>query len=61
VDTLKDWGVEQRPTPSLSEFLMRNAFVLLAAALVLFLPVPREPRPAPEPEEPQTVFEVRPS
>lgn len=61
VDTLRDWGIEQRPTPSLTEFLLRNAFVLLAAALVLFLPVPREARPAPEPEEPETVFEVRPS
>lgn len=61
VDTLTDWGVEQRPTPSLSEFLLRNAFVLLAAALVLLLPVPREERVRPEPQEPETVFEVRPS
>jgi alpha-1,2-mannosyltransferase len=61
VDTLTDWGVAQRPTPSLWEFLLRNAFVLLAAALVLFLPVPREERVRPQPDEPETVFEVRPS
>jgi len=63
VDTLSDWGVEQRPTPSLTEFLLRNAFVLLAAALVLFLPVPHAPREV-EPDEPgapETVFEIRPS
>jgi alpha-1,2-mannosyltransferase len=61
VDTLTDWGVEQRPTPSMSEFLLRNAFVLLAAVLVLFLPIPRTERVAAEPQEPETVFEVRPS
>jgi alpha-1,2-mannosyltransferase len=61
VDTLKDWGIEQRPTPSLSEFLMRNAFVLLAAALVVFLPVPRARRVVPEIAQPQTEVEVRPS
>jgi alpha-1,2-mannosyltransferase len=61
VDTLTDWGVEQRPTPSLSEFLLRNAFVLLAAVLVLFLPIPRAERVAAQPQEPETVIEVRPS
>jgi alpha-1,2-mannosyltransferase len=61
VDTLTDWGVEQRPTPSLSEFLLRNAFVLLAAVLVLFLPIPRTERVAAQPQGPETVFEVRPS
>jgi alpha-1,2-mannosyltransferase len=61
VDTLVDWGVEQRPTPSLGEFLLRNAFVLLAAALVLFLPVRRVRRRRAEPEEPETLAEVRPS
>lgn len=61
VDTLTDWGVEQRPPAGLAEFLLRNAFVLLAAALVLFLPIPREERVRPEPDEPETVFEVRPS
>jgi alpha-1,2-mannosyltransferase len=59
VDTLTNWGVQQRPTPSLSEFLLRNAFVLLSAAMVLFLPVPRIRRRRAEPEEPQTVAEVR--
>jgi hypothetical protein len=60
VDTLTDWGVAQRPTPSLSEFLLRNAFVLLSVALVLFLPVPRTERPAVrEPDAPEeTVIEV---
>jgi alpha-1,2-mannosyltransferase len=62
VDTLRDWGVAQRPTPSLSEFLLRNAFVLLAVALVLFLPVPRASRPVrDEPDTPKaTVIEVTP-
>jgi len=46
VDTFVDWGVDQRPTPSLREFLLRNAFVLLSIALVLLLPVPaRHPVP----------------
>jgi alpha-1,2-mannosyltransferase len=47
VDTFVDWGVEQRPTPSVREFLLRNAFVLLSMALVLLLPV-RTRRVAPE-------------
>lgn len=56
VDTVVDWGVAQRPTPGLREFLLRNAFVLLSLALVLLLPVPRtETRrvrePAAEPGE----------
>ncbi|MCP2326914.1 alpha-1,2-mannosyltransferase [Hamadaea flava] len=50
VDTFVDWGVEQRPTPGVREFLLRNAFVLLSLALVLLLPVPTR-RPAPEPLE----------
>jgi alpha-1,2-mannosyltransferase len=47
VDTFVDWGVAQRPTPGLREFLLRNAFVLLSLALVALLPVPiRQPRRA---------------
>jgi alpha-1,2-mannosyltransferase len=39
VDTVVDWGADQRPTPGVREFLLRNAFVLLSVALVLLLPV----------------------
>lgn len=59
VDTLTDWGLEQRPTRNLSEFLLRNAFVLLGAALVLFLPVHRARPAGAEPKEPETAVEVR--
>jgi alpha-1,2-mannosyltransferase len=45
VDTFVDWGMAQRPTPGVREFLLRNAFVLLSLALVVLLPVPaRQPR-----------------
>ncbi|WP_064741808.1 glycosyltransferase 87 family protein [Hamadaea tsunoensis] len=39
VDTFIDWGVAQRPTPGMREFLLRNALVLLSLVLVMLIPV----------------------
>lgn len=41
-----DWGVAPARTDTPWEFLLRNAYVLLALLLLVALPVRREPRPA---------------
>ncbi|WP_091301708.1 glycosyltransferase 87 family protein [Micromonospora halophytica] len=41
-----DWGVAPARTDTPWEFLLRNAYVLLALLLLVTLPVRREPRPA---------------
>jgi alpha-1,2-mannosyltransferase len=38
VNTFVDWGVAAEPTDSVGEFILRNLYVLMALALLIWLP-----------------------